>query len=302
MLNRIYESKFNNTIIILPETLSKQSGGIISSFNILGFNRFVKILSDQAIKLNLLQKNYQEYIDGKTLFIIDEFDSVYNPLSSNLNIPSKKISIVDKEYNTLANYVEKYINIIIDKLEENNYNFNINLKFKIDTIDPIEIKLIKTLDECTKMKYNFNYGLTQQKEPDHFNINKYNENKFISFYKAIPYACANTPIEQSEFSEIDFIFILTILSIGYTKFRELDYSLIAQFILEDIKKYSRFDDMNENKMVKIFGIENINLLLDKKGDIATIQDFKHIINVLRQNNFPIIFTFYYQKIPKNFPY
>ena len=104
-----YTDRVNKILIILPDSLVKQSESIIKTFNILNFSKYVIIKSDISIKHELIIENYNYYNGIKTLFIIDEFDSIYNPLHSNFNIPSVKYKLSDKTKNTMAEYIDKYI-------------------------------------------------------------------------------------------------------------------------------------------------------------------------------------------------
>jgi hypothetical protein len=258
ILHFTYCSKYYDTvkkiIICLPETLVHQTKQILNFHTILNINKILTIKSDQQLKLDLID-NYKLLENEKCLLIIDEFDSVYNPLTSNLNIPELKVPINDKKYSKLQPYIIKYVNLIVEQIDSKKYNPNIELVFDLVTDDSVEKILNDTLKKCCNMKYNLNYGLNKSEDKTKDKTEENNSPK--DMYKAIPYSAADTPVEKSDFSEIDFLFILTIMSLAYIDFREIDYKNIMKLVITDYDRFSEFDDPNMIESVRLIGEENI---------------------------------------------
>ncbi len=161
--------------IIVPHHLKKQTLATYNDFA-LYLNNVPTVYSDDEIKLQFLKQEYD--ING--VYLIDEFDSMYNPLQSNFNIiintkdtmDSSKIGkIFTKVYLYLRSKsifpYEKY------SLEEDVYNILLNDKF------------IK----------NVNFGMSK--------LNK-------SLRACIPYVRQDSPSEGSSFSSPIITLVLTI--------------------------------------------------------------------------------------------
>jgi hypothetical protein len=242
---------YNKIILCLPESLKLQTEQLLNNFNILNIlNPKLIILSDNELKLNLLHD--YNYIENNIL-IIDEFDTLYNPLSSNLNIPILKEKITKSQLNEII--IREYVDLIVNEIDRNNYNPTQKLNIKLIKNTEIHNKLNDILIKCINMTYNLNYGLTKEENKD--------------FYKAKPYSAAYSPIEESDYSEIDFILILTIMSLAYVEFREKDYENIMNFVLDEYIEYEEFDDTTDLEQIVLIGLDNIynyklNKIIDDK--------------------------------------
>jgi hypothetical protein len=284
-----YQKIINNQLLCLPETLINQTKHLLNSFNFLNiYNRF-EVISDTDLK-NKLIENYSMLNDFKYLLIIDEFDSLYNPLTSNLNKPDIKIDINNTTESNLYLYINQCTDLIIENIDSNNYNPEIDLKLKLpeqnQPLDPNNFALIKlntTLTKCCTMKYNLNYGLNK--------INPTEELLKDKYFRAVPYSAVDTPVTNSDFSEIDFVFILTVMSLSYCEFRLIDYIKIMNTILAEFKKNSEIEE-SDNKLFEIIGKDIIKEYNNKlyineqiKNKINKNKLFfkKYLINIIVNN-------------------
>ncbi len=190
--------------------------------------------------------------------IIDEIDSIIDPLKSNLNIVKSKGSrlpydvllfeiffeyFVTKDELNLSNktrfetYIEELLNKRIPLIKEGNRNASYIGKMKNVIID-----IIRTVN---KMKYNGQGGYG-------FGNLEYTENnpplkENINYFTCIPYEYNDSPVDGSKFTDIEITIAATIQ--GYLKmieiknFRSHDLFLMIElyknknniFTLDDIK-------------------------------------------------------------------
>jgi hypothetical protein len=186
----------------------------------------VMLIDDETMK-NIYLKVYENNeadvgsFIKKSVIITDEFDSMYYPLNSDLLIPleSKKLKetthfstdiitfLVNKIFKIVNNnekcesLVELH-NIIFDTKSENVLYDEYYNMYKSHKIALKNYNLVHILFKCMKMEYNKDYGLPQRKSHSH------------NIY-AVPYSFVNTPIINSEFSNIDIKVILTIFCYAY---------------------------------------------------------------------------------------
>ena len=175
---------------------------------ILSSSKFKKIL------INLENIENTKKIFENSFFIFDEFDSLYDPLKSELNIidnfgDSNKSKKLENYYNDILDYLFNFILSHETFIDEVKNNFREDFTNKFSDIDNINLLTNEII-----------YGLKQIYNPN-FNINE----KYGRSYKnkksilIIPYKNAKNPNEGSEFSS----YIMTILlTINYFKKNNLN--------------------------------------------------------------------------------
>ena len=264
-----YQHDIEKIMLILPETLIKQTNKLFEMFTMLDINKKLVVMSDTDIKTKLLE-NYTCLNDTNYLMIIDEFDSIYNPMTSNLNIPYIKKKINDTKFSLLSKYIDKYVDIILDEIKNKNYDISVKLNFNLKTDDDTEQILIDTINKCCSMKYNLNYGLKKRTYS-----NKKLKTDNLHFFKAVPYSAVDTPVEQSDYSEIQYLFVLTIMALSYTEFRDVDYNEIMTLVSKELDSYSLFDEPRDVEQIQLLGIHNLKEF-KKNNKISSV--VKTIIN------------------------
>ncbi|ARF10745.1 hypothetical protein Hokovirus_3_18 [Hokovirus HKV1] len=178
------------------------------------YNNNILITSSDALKCASINS---ESLD--TILIIDEFDSLYDVLKSDLNFPTGESSNIIDAINNDNNVTD----FIIDELMKDEINIKNIETFLNDNKYKNLQKLLNSINFCINNKYNYHYGFA--------NDNKYN------IFLATPYSHAFNPINGSQFSDIDILFIYTILCYKYSPIRTDDIYL---FILDVIEKYKMF--------------------------------------------------------------
>lgn len=305
IINPLY-SEIKNIIILLPAHLIKQTYLEISknyylltnysSINILKNISRNQALSGlfsladikkiflldnraiQAIKLNnlILSNNLFDIFKNNSIFIIDEFDSLYDPLRCELNYPIpnpnfpsqiKKSELINpKIYSEIINKIQA------DILSEK-YNFNFG-----DSDSRVINKITNTYNICQNLIYNKDYG---------FPLDKSHTNLFIS----VPYTAVSVPIPGSYFSEIDINIILTSYCYFYSDLRLLD---LVNIFLELDKIVSYFE--------KILEIPHIILLISQIYGLYITRIFfdNHYIIKNLNNNSPQLIKNIYSNIKSDF--
>jgi hypothetical protein len=178
-----------NINIVVPTHLLKQTKETL--FDIISYFSFnLNIYDDVTVKQKFLQKKLNTYNE---VFLIDEFDFMYNPLQGNFN------SIL--ETHSMIHTVEKEDtnNMTVNKLE--NILLLINNFLKHNTINPyskysMEAEIYAVLNNKEKYIKNVTYGMSY--------INKNNR-------YCIPYQRHNSPLENSSFKSNLMTIVLTIL-------------------------------------------------------------------------------------------
>ena len=221
--------------IIVPEHLVKQTINTINNIAYLcGLHKKnqLVVISDSNIKQlfldgffhKLSKKEKEEYI-----FLIDEFDSLLDPLSSNYNI------INDYSTNNI-NDIFRNVKYFIDHYKQYNNLINIDrpeyINIDIWDITKTDIKNIIEQIKNNLLKKNINWGI--------------NSHNLI----AIPYANKDKPLYDSNFSS--FILTIFLTMIHYYVDNINDNKFI---INNDMIKYIRKYNLGE----KIFDLNEINL-------------------------------------------
>lgn len=326
----IVNHQFGNIISIMPEHLIEQSYETLVNYSIIMdncniiklkvdrdnnysiSNKFVNdtkkvhvlIMDDNSFKsIKLNEIEYRQYITNiiknNSICIIDEIDSIIDPLTSELNYPLEFKKIDSYISNLLIYFVSKilsqnfykYINfttqeqseIFINKifnesLKDYNLNYKDELVYFVDkyvnnkivrsdklnyTIVGYIRKVYITLISSLMMIYNKDYGFGR-------NIKNYEKNYML----AIPYKAVNDPVDKSEYTDTELTICLTILTYYYSGLRNIDLIKILEFISSSIKKYKHPQIMNIlYKNLKIilekYDFTFNNIITDKREDFIS---------------------------------
>jgi hypothetical protein len=184
--------------IIVPEHLKIQTNATFNNIiKIFELDDKIIIKSDRDIKF--------DYLNGKTyddsIFLIDEFDTILDPLKSNFNLTNiqskKNLSKMKEEYTLLTVIIE-----LIDNIFKNIKNINDDIKNEID-----KIVTNKSFTISKQIVNEIVYVLLNIKN----NILKYNIKWGIHPEKgyAIPYMGKDTPLIDSNFNSLILILVLT---------------------------------------------------------------------------------------------
>ncbi len=214
---------FNENVnIVVPEHLIKQTKETIYEFkHFFGINP--NILSDTDIKLLFLEENTSNTKFNNNIYLIDEFDYMYNPLQSNFNIIEES-RYIDTEL------IDKIFNIV-----------NLFLNNKIDTDYPkysLEKNIISILTNKSYVKYK-NYGMSVK----------------FNYRYCIPYLRKDSPNEGSQFSSNIITMVLTILY-----FYDKDRGFILEE--KDIRTLFTKSKLILKKILAYFDINNFISLED----------------------------------------
>ena len=264
----------------------------------------LKTLKLNYVEDNKLNNKILNVIKDRSLIIFDEFDSLYNPLNSDLNFPigeNKNIDNIIKK-----SIIEFYIDLIIF-IESNNLskvdvttlnsfkstynkyekNINLLLRNKDDYIQVknddkiINLKILKLyeiLKDCLNLIYNKDYGFP--------NKISHSDLRF-----AVPYSHVDNPIKNSKFSDIDINFFMTSLTYIKSDFRIYDIRNIIKIIQD---KLNIVKDLSSEDMLlkfiepynKIIGEDNINNLLLLNYDLDENEHYleKYLENFNKNQN------------------
>lgn len=285
---------FKNYSIILPEHLKNQAIKNLKYnyshiFSLVNFkmlelyinrknnnkfnNKNITILSDLDFKnylrtalqnINDRQNNKMlNFLSDDSFYIFDEFDSIFNPLSSDFNIPLKKylfneLQISSDDLNNIINFcnnkhinfienIKQHFGVIYEYLIKSEQNKKLYIEqLSIDDFKDFYKKynLIKTSSYVFNLKINKDFGLP--------NINTHK-----NLFQAVPYSAANNPIPKSSFSSISITIITTILSFINNGLRIIDVKNILDNLHETYFKY--YDIIKNNNIDNILEDPNLNL-------------------------------------------
>ena len=220
---------------------------------------FIKVREDSKTVFESPETHITEL--NNSILLIDEFDSMYNPLQSNYNIITESSPIDVK-------LIEEIFKLTIDYLENRKLT-NINQY-------TLESEVYNILQDKNHIK-NVTYGMSH--------INK--RERFV-----IPYSRQNSPVEGSKFSSNCLTIILTILYFYENNKFKLEKQDIANIItindkniLKHLYEVYNIDSFNFNvNNIKnpVTGIENkymldyINLIFNKYQISTAIRNISFI--------------------------
>ena len=298
-------SKYDNYGIILPSNLINTSANILINYtkyiynmkfevfdekNNLNIKNTIYIIDDKNIKLNILEKiidnnnNNSRIINESSLFIIDEIDTILDPLKSNLNI------IKNSEKYELNNDIFEYI-------------FNKVYKHNNSIILKIQPKLKQIIDEIFNIIndnwiYKKNYGFGDYQYTYNFIEPLINNN----FYTAVPYNFNNDPINGSKFSDYIYTLICTINCYKQTGIREEDILLFIYFLISKKQKlfikhlYPNLSDFIMSNINEIFKIGNnkivdiVKIIYSEKKNNSNLKDKNILYEYLSKIIIPLFFN------------
>ena len=228
----------------------------------------INISDDNYIK-DMILRDPTAFRDNN--MILDEFDSMYNPLTSEYNIPEKyfghpiaeEMIPLDK-VNMVANKVLEQNNtraIVIDSNTLKVFGNKKTLISKVKDINIIDrymdalvnivIKNKDTLDDS-----DLPSSLKKKLREDIEMVSKYliyKKDYGFDFTKdsilSVPYRSLNTPSSGSEFSDVDVVILTTLFSIKYSGIQKqhiqalINSKLLNEDQLEDVKNNKIDDDV-----------------------------------------------------------
>ena len=243
----LYFALIHNKIvyIIVPEHLKNQTIKEVEMINVIfKIENNVFICTDSEIKLMHLN----DTINKESVMIIDEFDTILNPLTSNYNITKQK---------------EISTKIIYDFI--NNNMFEHNEKYSINKdIDDLLMKDIKNISDNiknNKLKENVNWGIHPDK------------------CYAIPYASKDTPMLNSNFSSpVLTVFLTFYYYIVIKKYASTNY--IINFIIRN-NLVEKIEEEIFGTKIQLMTDDVFNSLSDEqRKDFYRNILLKHIFNYL----------------------
>ena len=286
-----------NVYIVLPKHLVNESynkmikySNVFTNYNVnkinITDNNSLNILSDYDYKYYIYQNfdkinnvDFYNTVIHNSLFILDEIDTLINPLKSELNIPVLENYTQHIEY---ENLVEIYIQKIIYKkdpvLDSSEKSIIINNK----------LLYIDKFIENNIYDKNFGFG----------NLNYNNittllndKNRFI----AIPYSANHSPVDGSEYTDFELSLSLTICSYKESNFRPDDIELIFlnmmnterdlfEIIFYYITTFIDFDNMR-----KLYDEDKEAFKNNCKLIATKINEDSNVLNILEQYLKNIIF-------------
>ena len=230
--------------IIVPIHLLEQTTNIIGPYiKLFELDNKIKIVSDIEIKMEFLEGKFNKD-PTKYVFLIDEFDTILDPIKSNFNLTIKKDTKVENIYQLIRHIVliiktKRQKQIILEDLEGNYFGFNRETTHLI--INDIN-KIILDLDSGTLIE-NINWGIN----PD-------------SCW-AIPYLNKDKPMKNSNFSSSIITIFLTMFHYIIDLNFKLDKFMYNYIISNNLA--SKF--LHINIQNQYYSMEDIDNLLDKQG-------------------------------------
>ena len=298
------------------------------------YRPMVRIIDDTNLKMFLLNfKRFEEtqksrkiieFIKNNVIFIMDEFDSLFDPLSSDLNYPfvTQKLKSNNPIGMKVIIFFLDFINHIVSKnryvpkeyIHSNVYDIfkeyvrfirdDSNLLYKVvkDMIQNIDNKtdiksmyehyyLYRTVhkfylivEQTLNVKYNKGYGFPHKNT---------HENLFI----AVPYSASDTPVLKSTFSDLDITIVSTILAQLYSKIRFIDVKKIIQHvkkIYDDTKMF--LPDVEIMKLFMWFSYLNLTSAKDiERIDITDKNVIESFTNDINKSQFIVELKMLYLK-------
>jgi len=176
--------KEQNIYIIVPKHLVKQTNATLKDYLDIFQIKNILIKSEDDIKKEFLEGKFVSI--KKTVFLIDEFDSLLNPLKSNFNYIQENNFSTDNMFNIddIRSVIKKIIDLEIFKQDEllteiKKYETIINPELLADNI----LSIIEQLKN-EEIKFNIDWGID------------YDE------LFAVPFRSKDKPIKNSSFTSI----------------------------------------------------------------------------------------------------
>jgi len=265
ILKKISSSRSNN-VIINSQAENKKRIFVIDDASL------------KTMKLNSLieEGNYcspfnirKDSLLNNTLAIFDEIDSIYDPMTSNLNYPTnddKSHSFIHEDISD--DLLKKMVDLIFEAVNDDEIIFDHIDQTKIgDNIGEYlkdSFKLIKnTLKKCDKMIFNKDYGFPRLMIIDEMKKTSMTHNESLF---AVPYNAVNSPVMNSNFSDPDITFILTVFSYLKNDIREFDVKKVVNNIKDKINMFEKIFSLEMINSLKYFFADDLNYLNEKDLD------------------------------------
>ncbi|QKF94457.1 DUF3638 protein [Fadolivirus algeromassiliense] len=322
MMDNIYLSRL--MIGRNEDTDALYSHGFVGHYNsILKIPRLIQMnniivmddISLKSIKLNniitedksFINNNRIKYmIQNNSFLIMDEIDSMINPLSSDLNFPIepeesipnaafifpfcantiKKILEKDKKEIIFETINESKTNIInffkkynYEGEYKNEYQYFINKYITTTPYDSKNVKweivgvlrkILQTLITSLTMVYNKDYGFGTI-------IEKQEKNSFV----AIPFKAVNSPDDGSEFSDPELTIILTTFTYYYSGLKKENMVSILTYCKQIMKDTPEIWEVLLDKYILIFKNQGINL--DETVNCLNDEVLENVLGKLNKN-------------------
>jgi hypothetical protein len=182
-----------NIIIIIPSHLEKQTHKTMDEIiHIFDLSNKIKILTDTTIKKYYLADVFLNNDNTDTVMLIDEFDSILDPMKSNFNIINEKEKSNNLLFNLLKPNFTESIKEQINFIKSGNINIRILKDETYEKLVLSEIKNIKEQLENETLSENINWGVHPLKG------------------YAIPYRSKGNPLLNSNFSSSVLTVYLTL--------------------------------------------------------------------------------------------
>jgi len=246
-------------IIVPPHLVNQTKKTFINIIKIFELENYIFIKSDKDIKLDYLRGTKYD----NSIFLIDEFDTILDPLKSNFNLTNEQCNIYI-DIDLVMNIHKTIENIILINKEYINNTDDCTIRTDIkdmlsestnDHLIATEIINVLLNIKNNILKYNINWGIHPEKG------------------YAIPYMNKDTPLLESNFNSI----ILTLVLTFYYYYTNLyvnndlifDENLVSTFIYHNLQSNisNRFNvelsDIPEEILLYLnnLDLDNKNILL-----------------------------------------
>ena len=241
--------------ILVPEHLKPSTEKKFSKINYL-FNCIdkIQVFSDNDIKYKYLNNGFDDESNKDIVMIIDEFDSLIDPIKSNYNITIKSKEKFDQELcdfiKNIVIYIKNNTKLDITRIDVPSKYINYKLLFESD--------INNILDQINNgsLIENITWGI------DH------------KFYYAIPYSNKDKPLESSNFTSS----IMTLFLTYYYYIINNDYSP-NNYVIKIIIDNNLFSKINYDlTIIEKEIIDIINSLDKSRKDKLFDEIFKVIFN------------------------
>lgn len=242
-----------NIIIVVPSHLEKQTHKTMDEIiHLFDLSKKIKILTDTTIKKYYLADVFSNIDNTDTVMLIDEFDSILDPMKSNFNIINEKEKSKNLLFDLLKPNFDKPIEEQIQFVEDGNINTGILASPKYDELVKSEITKIKEQIANEILSENINWGIHPTKG------------------YAIPYRSKGNPLLNSNFSSSVITVYLTLYFYIVLKNYELTETIVNYIIYNslldklfniDEPQIITFDFINSMISIKELKIDFFNKLI-----------------------------------------
>ena len=251
--------------IVVPSHLIKQTNKTMAEYlEFFNIKKKVIIISDSDIKLKFLEGEFKDPITNMdTVILIDEFDSVLDPLKSNLNITEEKSISVKHIYKLLKHIIKELRKR--KKLASIDWTPWLNEKFSPENIEVIKNGIMEELGtggileniDLTEFNENFTQEIIEKIKNDITNIIKQLESLELKeninwgidpkLCYAVPYLNKDTPLLGSTFSSCVLTIFLTLYYYIVIRDYKIDKKL-SNYVIENRLSHYIFGNGSKNNI------------------------------------------------------